>query len=265
MSNLVMAIATGYKVVDLEPLIKSLRKYYNGEVVLFMYHADDNMKAFMDENNVTISGVPTDMKNGVEICNYRHKLYKEYLQNRSDVDRVLILDSRDTIFQDDPFKHQLTTEVEFFMESQVYKNDECNGSWWIRGIYGQEVMDKMANEYIVCAGTTMGTKNGMLFYFDEIIKEIDRMKTIRSPQQEQSNPVVDQPCHGYLIYNGSLNRFKRYMTGYGPVATMSFHDNMRFDKKGNLLNEDGSIVAIVHQWDRTGELKSVFYKNAIGN
>jgi len=263
MSNLVMAIATGYKVSDLEPLIKSLRRYYLGEVVLFMYNVDEDMQLFLNQYNIKVQGIPTDMRNGVEICNYRHQAYKEYLQNRNDVRRVLILDSRDTIFQDDPFKHQLTTEVEFFMESQIYSKCDCNGNWWINGIYGQEVFNKMANEYIVCAGTTMGTRDGMLFYFDEILGEIRRIKSIRSIQQELSNPVVDQPCHGYLIYNGSLNKFKKYMSGYGPVATMSFHNNMKFDKQGNLLNEDGSVVAIVHQWDRTGYFKEHFYKKAL--
>lgn len=259
-----MAIATGYNVVDLEPLIKSLRRYYNGEVVLFMYNPNSEMQSFLNLNNIKVVEIYKEMKNGVEICNYRHQVYKEYLQTKKDVERVLIVDSRDTIFQDDPFKHQLTTEVEFFMESEVYSKCDCNGNWWINGIYGQEVFNKMANEYIACAGTTMGTRDGMLFYFNEIIKEIERMKSIRNPSQELHNPVVDQPCHGYLIYNGAFNKFKRYMSGYGPVATMSFHNNMKFDKQGNLLNEDGSIVAIVHQWDRTGVLKEVFYNKALG-
>ena len=54
-------------------------------------------------------------------------------------------------------------------------------------------------------------------------------------------------------------------TKSGPVATLSFnageHD-IKFDENDNMMNDDGSIVAIVHQWDRS-VYKDKFYNKSI--
>ena len=110
----------------------------------------------------------------------------------------------------------------------------------------------------------MGTREGIVLYLNSIIDEIFRMVVLRGGNNmDHHNPVVDQPCHGYLIYNETFPDSKLYLSGHGPVATMNDHNKMIFDKEGNLLNEDGSIVAVVHQWDRTGYFKDHFYKRAI--
>jgi hypothetical protein len=207
-----------------------------------------------------------DISNGVEICNIRHLVYKQFLEENPQYnERIFILDTRDLIFQDNPFKHESTTELEFFLEPVMYKDSECNGNWWIRGIYGEEVYQRMSHLYTACAGTTIGTRSGMLFYLDSIINEIDRMIVLRGGNNLQNhNPVVDQPCHGYLIYNNHFPNYKLYQSGEGPVATMNDHKNMLFDREGNLLNNDGSLIAVVHQWDRTGIFVDHFRKKAIG-
>ena len=259
MSNLVMGIATGYKPIDLEPFVKSLRKHYDGDLIFFMYHVDEEMQNFINTYNIKVFGLPSDMKNGVEICNYRHELYKEFLENSNiNYDRILIADSRDCVFQDNPFNHLQTTSLELFYEPSFYKNCECN-SWWISSIYGQGELSFLADKYIVCAGTTMGTKQGIIDYSIKVTKEIERMKSI------SSGVVVDQPIVGYLYHTGVFGKdVKIYQSGQGPIATMNHHNQMLFDKSGNLLNDVGSKAAVVHQWDRTGKFKDIFYNNAMG-
>lgn len=260
MSNLVMGIATGYKPVDLEPFVKSLRKHYDGVVVLFMYHVDGEMQEFLNKYNVQVFGIASDMKNGVEICNYRHQLYKEFLENNFlDVERILIADSRDCVFQDNPFNHVQTTSLELFYEPALHKNCECN-SWWISTIYGQGELGFLSDKYIVCAGTTMGTRQGIIEYSEKVTAEIERMKSI------STGVVVDQPIVSYLYHTGVFGKdIKIYQSGQGPIATMQHHKHMLFDREGNFLNDVGSIVAVVHQWDRTGKFKDIFYNNAMGN
>ena len=259
MSNLVMGIATGYKPDDLEPFVKSLRKYYDGNLVFFMYNVDDAMECFAMTYNIIIYGLPSDMTNGVEICNYRHQLYKEFLENHyPDVDRILIADSRDCIFQDDPFKHTKNTDLELFYEPSLYSNCDCN-SWWISSIYGADELSLLNDKYIICAGTTLGTRQGIINYSEKVTNEIERMKLI------STGVVVDQPIVGYLYHTGGFGENVRvYQSGQGPIATMHHHNAMIFDKTGNLLNDDNSKVAVVHQWDRAGKFKEIFYNNAMG-
>lgn len=265
MSNLIMGVATRYTANDLEPLVKSLRKHYTEDFVLFMYNPDHNMIDMLDYYNVKWETLSDDISNGVEICNYRHIVYKKFLEDNPQYDKkIFIIDTRDIIFQDNPFNHKTTTSLEFFMENVTYENSDCNGNWWIRGIYGEEVYQRMRNKYVVCAGTTLGTRDGMLFYLESIINEINRMIQLRGGNNmSQHNPVVDQPCHGYLIHNDHFSDYRAYISGNGPVATMNDHNHMLFDKDGNLLNWDASLIAVVHQWDRTGYFKDHFYRRAI--
>ena len=259
MSNLVMGIATGYKPHDLEPFVKSLRKHYDGDLVFFMYQVDEQMQKFIDQYNIKVFGLPTDMRNGVEICNYRHQLYKEFLENNYlDVERILIADSRDCIFQDDPFKHTQTTSLELFYEPELYKNCECN-SWWISSIYGHTELNLLADKYIICAGTTMGTRKGIIDYSIKVTKEIERMKSI------STGVVVDQPIVGYSYHTNTFDDVKVYQSGEGPIATMQHHKKIVFDSQNNLLNDDGSVISVVHQWDSTGQYKDIFYNKSMGN
>lgn len=263
MTNLVMGVATRYTAEELKPLIISLRKYYNEDFVLFMYNADSEMVSLLNQYNVKLEFLPFDISNGVKICNYRHIVYREFLLNNVQYnDQIFVIDTRDLIFQGNPFAHEITTELEFFLENIQYKDSDCNGNWWIRGIYGEEIYQKMDKYLVACAGTTLGSRNGILFYLNSIISEINRMITLRGDNNNY-NPVVDQPCHGYLIYNNHFPDYKLYESGYGPVATMNDHNKLLFDKFGNLLNVDGSIVAVIHQWDRAGIFKEHFYNRAI--
>jgi len=260
-----MAMATRYNVEDLKPLVLSLRRYYKDSFVLFMYNPTQDMIDFLNYNDVKLVNIPCDISNGVDIANTRYKLYLDYLEfNCTDVENIMITDARDVIFQDSPFNHEITTELEFFLEPEKYKNCDCNGKWWIEGIYGKDTYSKLCDEYIICSGTTIGTRSGILFYLKSMVKEIDRMIEMRGPQSKQLNPVMDQPCHGYLIYNNYFPNHKKYLSGFGPIATMNFHKDIKIEN-GKLLNADGTIVSVVHQWDRTGQYKELFYRKAIGD
>ena len=262
MSNLVMGVAVGYTVEQLEPFVISLRKHYKDDVVLFVNMDDESVVSFLEQNDVMSVPMPPTIREHVQICNQRHDIYKEFLlKNFKDTDRILICDVRDIVFQDDPFKHEKKAELEFFCESELIKNDECNGPWWMGGTYGQDVLNELGDHLIVCAGTTIGTRDGMLTYLDELIKEINRMVEIRGHELQKTRPVVDQVCHNYLIYTRKFNDYILYNTGYGPVATMSFEKDYEFDND-ILLNKNGSIPAVVHQWDRTKH-KDVFLRKAL--
>jgi hypothetical protein len=260
MSNLVLGTSIGYNAEQLEPFAKSLRKYYDGHIAMVVKNVDENLQSFFDKYNIETFNIFEDY-NHDQICNLRHKFYQEILENNFlDVSKIFICDTRDVVFQADPFEHEMTTELEFFLEMHHYKNCDCN-TWWLKGgypgAYGEAVFNQIGDNYIICAGTTMGIRTGIIKYVDEMVKELNRILI------EKNCYVTDQPTHGYLIYNGVFPSYKLYHTGQGPISTMNRYDNMKFDDNGNLLNFDGSICPIVHQWDRTGDKKDIFYKKAM--
>lgn len=266
MNNLILGVATNYTVAELKPLILSMRRHYKGHAVLFMHNPGDDMIELLVKNNIELVLLPTLIFNGVDICNERHVHYLKYLiEHGHKYDRAFTIDTRDLIFQGDPFAHECTTDLEVFDEGEVYANCNCNGNWWINGIYGGAMFKYMADKKILCAGSTMGTVQGMKLYLSRLLEEIAHMKKVRGPQLQAQNPVVDQPCHGVIIHNYQYpGKYKVHRNGYGPVATMSFFGECTFNDEGYLLNKDGSIPAVVHQWDRVEQHKQHFYDKAIG-
>lgn len=163
------------------------------------------------------------------------------------------------MFQDDPFKIPLTANIEFFMEPCLYKNCTANAPW-IAGIYGREALAKVANEYVICSGTTMGTRIGILDYLNAIDNEISRIKSTGRPVF----PGEDQPIHNYLIYSGRFPNHKKHHNGEGTITTVHHQQQLTFDRQGRLLNKDGSPTPVIHQWDRADALAKVLEKTALG-
>ena len=115
--NLVMGYATGYTPEHIKPFIHSLRKYYNGDVILFVDNVNDQDKMdFLRSYNVTIK--ETQNASLSEILKKRHHSYLEVLTQQS-WDAVLISDVRDVVFQGDPFAGRTVNYLEFFNEDKI--------------------------------------------------------------------------------------------------------------------------------------------------
>ena len=77
-----------------------------------------------------------------------------------------------------------------------------------------------------------------------------------SPKSPKSN---DQSAVNYLIYHENIlnNCTKIISDEYGPVMTLGLTllKNIRLDKRYNILNNDGNIASIIHQYDRHLDIK----------
>lgn len=252
MNNLVMGTALNYDVQHVKPFVMSLRKHYDGEVIFLVNNTSKEFDDFLQQYDIKKFTIDRTTNNQDEICSMRHNYYRQVVEYYSH-DYILLTDVRDVVFQKNPFSHEITTDLEFFREPNQYKNCECHRHWFCDlNIHGCDFYKSIADETIICAGTTIGTKKGMIEYLHKMIDELAKMNRI----------ITDQPTHAYLILDKSFTNCKLYDTFKGPVATLSKSDNLRFDSDNHLLNEDGSVVAIVHQWDRTPQ-KDIFYSKAI--
>jgi hypothetical protein len=159
------------------------------------------------------------------------------------VDRIFLTDIRDVFFQDDPFKHHINTDLEFFLEPILIKDSEFAMRHMVDQ-RGKEFSDSIGDNYVACCGTTMGTKLGIVHYLKEMIKELERLSI------EKGQLFEDQATHNYLIYTNKVSNYKLYHTCHGPVATLHYKRKGVFNEEGDIVNEDGSLTPIVHQWDR---------------
>lgn len=259
MNNLIMGAAYGYKTKILEPFVKSLRRHWQGDCLLIVQPLTDEELEFFEKYNIITFELEDKIENPSDIQVIRYDLYKAILEeNFLDVDRILITDIRDVMFQDDPFKGSEGYSLEFFLEPSLFKN--CSANWpWVGGIYGKEGMDLVKEQWIVCSGTTMGSRNGILKYINTMINEITRIRATGRPLYQGE----DQPIHNHLIYSKQFENFNFYHNGEGPITTVHHQQQLTFNRKGVLLNKDGSPTPVIHQWDRADACKSVLERTAL--
>ncbi len=181
---------------------------------------------------------------------------------------LLVLDTRDTFFQADPFllvrrnASYASADLVVFEENFPLKTiGTCpfNSGWlscfglpkgadivtW-RGIHNRPTPLVKANAHkpVRCSGSTLGTRSGLEAYVDAMLAAFDRFACHRS----ELDPIQsDQGYHNYLLLSGALERadestgrralrVRSEPMGHGLVNTIgTLHVNRL---QGKLADED---------------------------
>ena len=191
----------------------------------------------------------------IHATGFRYLLYLEHLQDPGfpPVDRVFLTDTRDLIFQRDPFDtahsgHALT----MFLEERSMTIGAClANSGWMRQCYGETALAAIADRPIYCSGTMLGDRDAMVTYLEALIREIARA----AGRRFVAPSGFDQACHNHLLYGGPPVPFVAADNGAAAVMQLAHRpdDRLEFSPDGELLNDDGAVVPVVHQWDRHAE------------
>jgi hypothetical protein len=117
----------------------------------------------------------------------------------------------------------------------------------------------------VCAGTTMADYDTMMKYLDLVAFGIQRRFFWALLEG------IDQGLHTHLVHRRRMAPIHSYSNWNGPFLTMDGEvvTPDRKNREGYLCNQDGSIVPIVHQYDRVrglyreGDLVPPCWKNCV--
>jgi len=259
MSELVIGAAYGYRPRDLMPFVLSLRRHYQGDVLFITDALDAEFTEFYNAHQIiTLELDANTLANRWDMQHARFNIYKDVLSEHfQDSTRILLTDTRDVVFQDNPFKYPAVAELEFFHEPQTYNKCACNAKW-IKERYGDPAYEELEGKYIICSGTTMGSREAIVTYVDAMIEEMEDLR-----QRIPGMQVLDQPLHAHMIYRGVFPSYHLFQNGEGAVSTLHHQLVLQMDRQGRLLNKDGTPTPIIHQWDRMGRLKDVFEYTAL--
>lgn len=184
---------------------------------------------------------------GLQTLRYMH-YYRCLLEEAPDVDVVMISDLRDVIFQRDPF-HEPLNGLELFLEDSSVRigRDDFN-TRWLLDLFGEEGVDRVRDRPVSCSGTVFGTRDSMLAYLAEMIANI--------AWRRRAMGSHDQGIHNALIYAGRFPGARVIANEHGRVLTLGNMKTFRTSDDGFLLNADGTIPPVIHQWDRHASLVS---------
>lgn len=187
---------------------------------------------------------------GLQALRYAH--YLQYLRERApDADVVMISDLRDVVFQHDPFAEPVDGLELYLEDGSISIGQDFFNTRWIANLYGPGEVEKLRGRPISCSGTIVGTREAMVAYLAAMTGEIARHTGL---------PLGchDQAIHNVLFHEGRLPEPHVVVNGTGRVLTMGMMSGYREGPDGAILNDDGTVPAVLHQWDRHGALARRF-------
>lgn len=182
----------------------------------------------------------------------RYPLYYLYLSKYGKYyESIMLTDTRDVLFQANPFSFDFDGLCCFLEnEEKTIKSCEFNSNWILKG-FGENALHDMGHQTISCSGTTIGTRSAIMLYLETMVDHLIQLKT--------QFRGIDQGVHNYILRKGLVEAVRFYDNHHGPVLTMHHtgEDKIRFNSDGYVINEDGSIINVLHQYDRqSSEIKN---------
>ncbi len=295
-SCLVLGAAAGLKPENLDVFINSLRNAgYAGSTAIMVYDCDHELAAWLESRGVRVISVPPRFTQSKSFLSpkrisqagrnlpgflrrrlidpsavaHLHIRFSRYLyfnrflrRHRDEFSHVFLADTRDIVFQADPFPalKSFGDSLCFFAENpEIMIKDQPFNREGIRKIYGPDGLDRVGGRTVLCSGITGGGTRSILAYLDGMSSEIIRKLKVISKYD-----CWDQMIHNWLAWGGQFHGHLLHENFNSVAAHLHTADpaSFKFDSEGRMLNDDGGIIPMLHQYDRHPSLESLVQKLA---
>jgi hypothetical protein len=282
--NLVLGAVCGYAFAELRPFVVSLKRTsFNGDLCLLYTNLSEETLAALREHGVKLVhfdyrgqgalnswsrfwpqirpllALPVgnvlrravlDRILNLAFVRYLHA--QDFLQqNQGKYANVLLTDVRDVVFQDDPFRDPLPSDIVAFLETADMRfGVEPVNTNWVRENYGEPMVIKLSGKRTSCCGTVMGTSEGMEAYLAAFTGQMLILPSVAHG--------ADTSVHNVLVYEVLRERVSVVENLAGAVGTIGADtsNQLSLDTKGLVVNERGVLVPVLHQYDRHPALAS---------
>ena len=195
---------------------------------------------------------------------YIQELLEELANISSSSCRVLLTDSRDVVVQSNPFKN-VEQGVYCGLEDVKIGERALNHEWLVH-LYGESVAHKLDDKYAACSGIIIGDIDSVHETVSLVISEAKE-----NYKKCIFNTALDQGIFNKIVHldGHSVNKLKNgnnLLVTSGTFNSKNLRDkiNYKLDTKRGIVNEEGNIISIVHQYDRKEDF-DVWIKNKYKN
>lgn len=207
-----------------------------------------------------------DQFKGYHPSSYRWMLMNRWVRKKAismgkdPYNYILFSDVRDAVFQADIFQI-LQGETGFFamLEDKRISIRQCGwNSKWVKSCFGEVELQKVGSNIISCSGTSVASYSDALEYLDMLDSYL-----AQNSRCEQNG--IDQGIHNYFLYSGDLenrvSKLHRVSNESGElVASVQSMTTVHRNAYGQVVNQQGKPVAVVHQYDRSNDLVDQYAK-----
>lgn len=269
-SNVIFSLAAGYSHWKFENFVGSARKAgFKGDIVLGVSSETMNPKieGFLKKLHVVAYNVPDN----VHFASWRYYAYFYWSMQYDASVMIWMLDFRDTLFQGHPFPDEYfkDTSVELYLmqEAKLLTLNECehNRLWVENCCGGKSALRMIGNNWILNSGATLALPHGVQIYSLSMLNMFQQIKE-KFPEGYSKNKLngIDQGLHNWLFRTEQINvEFEIFHQGASPCNVVGYYtlfpDGVAsvLNEDGLVVNSDGSVSPIIHQYDRFKELHNV--------
>ena len=174
-------------------------------------------------------------------------MYVNYLErNKNSYNLVFHCDIRDTFFQKDVFNYYNSDKPFLGISLEDGKLDNAINKKWIIDYAGEQKFKEIQNERIICVGTLWGTDDKFLEFSKAFSKKLKE-----NPQ------YIEQGIANYMFYYEKFFNnciIKSDNTGFVMTIGLTDREKLNLDLQDNILNFNGQIAAVIHQYDRKPDI-----------
>ena len=235
----------------------------NCDKVMFVRNVSGNLVSYLKRIGVFVYTISDEYKN-ISAINIRWKMYIDFLnEKKGEYNLIISIDIRDSIFQKDVFSYYENFKPFLGVAVEDGTLNETVNRKRIIDFVGEEKHKVIENERIICVGTIWGTSDKFYEFSRLFWKNL--MANINSKEQGIAN---------YLFYYEKINNDCLIMSdNFGPIMTigLTHRKNISLDSKDNIINFNGEVAAVVHQYDRKLDIsnkiknKFLYYNESIKN
>ncbi|WP_343790569.1 hypothetical protein [Brevundimonas kwangchunensis] len=240
----VMGYATGYGAGALEPFVRSLRHWFDGEIILAVDNRPD-VRELLASLDVTMVIPAASTGWSPHPVVERFAAYDAWIGGRPWLKQVLLTDVRDVVFQADPFAPP-ADRLEVFIErtGDTLARHAFNRKH-LKAVFGETLSDQILDRPCICVGTVFGPAQEAA----RLCRLILMLAAI--PRSGVGGAFgADQAACNLAVHLGLIEADIR--PNHDRVATIGEGDGdaLVWGEDGLVRNPDGSLSPVLHQYDR---------------
>jgi len=247
--NLVLATAWDVEISEVRPFVESLRRHYQGEVMMLVTSKRSaELVEYLRSHRIIPVYFDCQIWMVMQVQLARYVRYGEILRGASkQYVRILLTDAADVLFQGDPFNNIPDDELLCFMEVSGRTIGQCESdSEWIQQIFGSDALERVKNYDISCSGTTIGSHRAIVEYIDLLLQPAKPNLMARLMNYRGH----DQGIHNYLLHTGALPKARLIPNGQHVYTVGRVNDaEITLGPGGTILAPGARLCPIVHQYN----------------
>jgi len=244
----VMGLAVNYPADAIEPFVRSLRTFFAGRITLIV-SPDPTVLALLASYDVDARVAEESRTWRPHFVVERFAVFAQLLRQAPPLTPVLLTDVRDVIFQAPPFGEPVEP-IEGYPEGNgIRMSDHAFNVRYLEALVGSGIAGDLNDRSPLCVGTVVGQAAS--------VAALCRIMLLicAIPRSGRGGAFgADQAAFNLVAHLGLLTVDIR--ANYGRVATLGWPDSgdAVADHTGVIVNPDGSVSPIVHQYDRRPDL-----------